>query len=348
LSLHLDAMRFSFMCRPPRPPSRGRRVAIVGAGIAGLTVAGYLACRGVDVVVFERLEEAGGLLLHVIPELRVSHRRVLAGIEELENAMGVEIRRRVRVCGGEAPELEESGFERETIDLRDLVQEFDAVVIATGTWRTRRLGIPGEEAEGVYTALGFLFRMKRYRLEESTEPPPIQLAGRRVAVIGGDIMALDVAMEAIYEGAREVLLLYEGTARECPVGLYAIRSLETRGVRMVELVKPVEIIVEDGRARGLELVKLNPRTREPIEGSRFSIDVDVVINASSVEPTPPVEPGYLGIEVDEQGRIMVDENHRTGNPKVFACGDVVLGPSKLGYAVRDALYTARAVDEFLG
>ncbi len=340
--MYVDAMRFAFMCRE-RGPSKGRRVAIIGAGVAGLTVAGYLICKGFDVTVFERLPEAGGLALHVIPEMRVSPSRVLKGVEDLEK-LGVEIIRGVEVVGGNPPRPE-VGEALKRVQLDDVARDYDAIVVSTGTWRSAKLGIPGEDAKNVLSAITLLYGIKAYRIG-LVDRPPFTLVGRRVVIVGGGIEALDCAIEAVYEGAREIYILFDGVARESPMGLYAIRSLETRGVRFVELVKPVNIVVEDGMARSIELVKLHPRTREPIPYSVFSIDVDIVVNAKQVLPTPPIEDGYMGVKLDEMGRILVDERHRASD-RVYACGDVVTGPSKLGQAIRDALEAALSIESDL-
>ena len=340
--MHVDAIEFAFLCRE-RGATRGRSVAVVGAGVAGLIVAGYMICKGFDVTVFERLQEAGGLAYHVIPEMRVSPSRVLKGVERLEK-LGVEVIRGVEVVGGNPPKPE-VGAPLKTVQIDDVVRDYDAVVIATGTWRTARLGIPGEDAKNVLSAISFLYGVKAYRLG-FVDSPPITLVGKSIAIVGGGIEALDCAIEAVYEGAREIYIVFEGLARESEMGLYAVRSLESRGVRFLELVKPVDIVVEDGVAKSIELVKLHPRTREPIHYSVFSVDVDIVINAHRILPTPPVENGYMGIRLDEFGRIVVDERHRASE-KIYACGDVVTGPSKLGQAIRDALEAALAIESDL-
>ncbi len=341
-----EALRFAFLCPPEKPPSSGRKVAIVGGGPAGLIVAGYLACRGHEVTIFDKLPEAGGLMYFVIPEIRVSSKRVLAGIEELRKIFGVEIVTGTKVVGGEVPRDEEDHLVKKVLDFEEIVRDFDAVVIATGTWRTKRLNVPGEDAEGVYTALDLLFRIKASRLGYLDIRPP-ELYGRRIAIAGGGLMALDVAMEAVYEGASEVTIFYEATLSEAPAGEYAIRSLSAKGVRFVERSKIVGILTENGVAKGIEVARCQPPSYEPVPGTSFVVDVDIVVNAIDVEPTPPFPSGYMGMKLDDRGRIVVDEYHRALPPKIFATGDVVLGPSKLGLAIRDALETARIVDRFL-
>ncbi len=345
-------MRFAFMCRE-RPGASHHRVAVVGAGPAGLSATGYLVCRGFEVDVYEKLPIPGGMMTFAIPRHRIPLDSVMEGVEELRDKFGVKFFTSTKVVCGERRD-EGDDLAASSADLLKLVEDYDAVLIATGTWRSRRLGIPGDDAKNVVSALEFLLDLHREELGLGSG----HLRGfKRVVVIGGGLSAIDAAEESLLNGASEVHLVYRRTIREAPAGEYEVRRLIRLGVNWVELAAPQSIVVENGVARGavFQRMKLGEpdetgRPRPiPIPGSEFEIEADLVVSAIGEIPTPPIasECGGLGKYVGRDGRILADRSLRVSGTNVFAAGDVVTGPSRIGQAVRQGLQAAREVDRAL-
>ncbi|ASJ10031.1 glutamate synthase [Thermococcus sp. P6] len=348
----MGGMRFAFLCRE-KPGPTGKKVAIIGAGPAGLSATGYLVCHGHEVHVYDKLPEPGGLMLFGIPEFRIPIYRVREGCRELENVFEVKFFAGTKVAFGNGDE-EGDDFVENVVDFNELVKEYDAVLISTGTWKSWMPAIEGVDLEGVYPALGYLFRIKSARLGHMgwDEVPPIE--GKKVMVVGAGHTAVDAAMESMLLGAEKVYMSYRRTINEAPAGAYEINLLKQRGIKWLELTVPARIIGEGGRVRAIELQKCrlgeaDERGRRkpiPIEGSNFQIDVDYVIFAVGQRPTPPFA-GDAGIAVDGKGRIVVDSRHMTSREGVFAAGDVVIGPSKVGRAVLDGLLAAESMHLWL-
>jgi len=343
-------MKFGFMCREKGSELRAR-IAIVGAGPAGLAAAGLLACRGADVDVYDKLPHAGGMMMFVIPSMRIPRDSVIEGVEDLESRLGVKFILRTKVFEGEPRHDEGDEFVQNTIPLSKLVEEYDAVLIATGTWRSRRMGIEGEDAEGVYPALEYIYRWNLYDMKLVTEKPYL---GKRVVVVGGGLSAVDAAEVALRRGAEEVYLVYRRTIREAPAGEYEIRRLVREGINWIELAQPTKIVTENGFVKAVEFVRMrlgepdeSGRPRPiPIPGSEFQLEADTVLVAVGELPTPPLSAEALGIRMDKRGRIQVDRFWRASE-KVFAAGDVVTGPSMVGRATGSGLRAARAMGHVL-
>ncbi len=343
-------MKYAFMCSEPEGRIRAR-IAIVGAGPAGLAAAGYLACMGAEVDVYDKLPQPGGMMMFVIPQHRIPRDSVVEGVEDLEKRFGVKFFTKTKVFEGEPRHDEGDDFVERTVPLSKLVEGYDVVLIATGTWRSRRMGVENEDAKGVYTALEFIYGWYIYDAGLSSSQPSM---GKRVAVVGGGLSAVDAAETALRKGAEEVYLLYRRTIREAPAGAFEIKRLVREGVVWMELVQPKRILVENGYVSGIELVRMrlgppdeSGRPRPiPIEGSEFTIEVDTVIAAVGELPTPPMSSEVLGIKMDRRGRIQVDKWWRAAE-KIYAAGDVVTGPSMVGKAVGSGLRAARSIARML-
>ncbi len=345
-------MRFAFLCKESSGGGRGR-VAIVGAGPAGLAAAGYLVCQGYEVDVYDKLPAAGGMMMFVIPPYRIPRENIVEGVEDLEKKFSVKFYYRTKVYCGSTPRHEEGDeFVEKVVDLKNLINEYDAVLISTGTWLSRKMGVPGEDAKNVMPALEFIYRWWIYEQGLTSEKPPI---GRRVVVIGGGLSAVDAAEVAMLKGAQEVYLVYRRTIREAPAGEYEIRRLVREGINWIELAAPTKVIAENGVAKAIEFVKMrlgepdeSGRPRPiPIPGSEFQIEADLIVAAIGEIPTPPLEAECDGIKTDKRGRIIVNERFQTGIEKVFAAGDVVTGPSMVGKAFGSGLRAARSLDLYL-
>ncbi|AFL95347.1 putative glutamate synthase subunit beta [Thermococcus cleftensis] len=346
----MNGMNFAFHCLE-RPEPTGKRVAIIGAGPAGLAAAGYLACKGHEVHVYDKLPEPGGLMLFAIPDFRIPVERVRLGYFDLAKRMGVKFHTGVKVISGERGD-EGDEFVEKTLPFEELVRDFDAVLIATGTWRSWVADIPGIELEGVFKALEYLFRIKSAKLGHMDWKEVPEIEGKRVIVIGAGHTACDAAMESLLMGAEKVYMSYRRTIREAPAGSYEINLLREKGVEWLELTVPVRIIGENGKVKGIELKKCRlgepdasgRRKPIPIEGSEFTVEVDYVVFAIGQTPTPPF---IEGIATDRKGRIVVDSRHMTSREGIFAAGDVVLGPSLVGRATKDGLYAGRDIHLWL-
>ncbi len=345
-------MKFTFMCKEPSSTTLGRgkyKIAIIGGGPAGLSAAGYLACQGYEIHVYEKQPLPGGLMLFAIPEERIPPENIIEGIEELRDRFNVEFITKAKVFGDTKPREDEGdNLVEKIVSLKELVEKYDAVLITTGTWRSRKLHCPGEDGPGVMSALEFLYEIRIYNKGFSSHKPRI---GSRVVVIGGGLSAVDAAIEALAQGAKEVVMAYRRTIKQAPAGVYEIKRLINRGVKWMELVSPTKIVRENGKLKGIELQKMklgepdeSGRPRPiPIPGSEFVLEADTVIEAIGEIPTPPFEDEYLGLKADSRGRIQVDEYFRTTHPKIWAAGDVVTGPSLIGSAVRQGLYAAKSI-----
>jgi len=346
----MEGLNFAFHCLEKPGPS-GKRVAIIGAGPAGLAAAGYLACKGHEVRVYDKLPEPGGLMLFAIPEFRIPVERVRLGYRDLMERMGVKFHTGVKVVSGERKD-EGDEFIKKTVDFEELVKDFDAVLIATGTWRSWLANIPGIELGGGFKAPEDLFRIKSAKLGHMDWSKVPEVEGRRVMVVGAGHTACDAAMESLMMGAEKVYMSYRRTIREAPAGSYEINLLREKGVEWLELTMPKRIIGENGRVKAVELIRTRlsepdetgRRKPVPIEGSEFIVEVDYVVCAMGQVPTPPF---LEGIATDRKGRIVVDSRHMTNREGVFAAGDVVLGPSLVGRATRDGLYAARDIHLWL-
>lgn len=246
-----DYMKFTFMCRE-RKQGINARIAVIGAGPAGLSATGFLACEGYEIDVYDKLPLPGGLMLFAIPPWRIPPERVLGGIRELEERFSVKFITRVKVHSDPSTHEEGDEFAEKIIPFEDIVNTYDMVLVATGTWTSKIPRIPGHGAKGVYTALQYLYEWRLYELGFTSKKPPV---GRRVVVVGGGYSAVDAAERGLKSGA-ETYLVYRRTIKEAPAGIYEIEKLRREGVEFMELVSPIEIVVEDGRAVAVKLQKM--------------------------------------------------------------------------------------------
>jgi glutamate synthase (NADPH/NADH) small chain len=342
-----DYMKFTFMCRE-RKQGVSSRVAVIGAGPAGLSATGFLACEGYEVDVYDKLPLPGGLMLFAIPPWRIPPERVLGGVRELEEKFSVKFNNKVKVHSDASTHEEGDDFVEKILPLEDIINSYDLVLVATGTWASKTPRIPGHNAKGVYTALQYLYEWRLFELGYTTKKPPV---GNRVVVIGGGYSAVDAAERSLKSGA-ETYLVYRRTIKEAPAGIYEIEKLKREGVEFMELVSPLEVIVESERARGVKLQKmqLGPPDESgrpapvPIPGAEIVLEADIVIFATGEAPTPPLSARVaekIGLQLDKSSSLLVNDLMQTRIPKVFAAGDVVHGPSRIGPAVKSGLRAAR-------
>ena len=328
---------------PDPPPPTGKKVAVVGSGPAGLTLAGDLARMGHAVTVFEALHKAGGVLVYGIPEFRLPKAIVAREIEYIER-LGVKMIPNFVV-----------GKTRTVPEL--LAEGYSAVFIGTGAGLPYFMNIPGENLNGVYSANEFLTRsnlMKAYLFPRYDTPIKV---GKRVAVVGGGNVAMDSARTAMRLGAEEVYCIYRRSRAEMPARAEEIENALEEEMILKELTNPVKII---GNQRGwveeIECIRMGlgepdasgRRRPVPLEGSEFRIPVDVVVMAIGQGPNPLVPSTTGGLETTKWGNIIADESTgQTSIPAVFAGGDIVTGAATVILAMGAGRKSARAIDDYL-
>lgn len=330
-----NRMNFAFY-RSDMVPPVGRNIGIIGAGPSGLAAAGYLAVNGYQVEVYDKLPKPGGLMVFGIPGSRIPKERILRGATMLERVYGVLFHTRTKVCCS-APLYEEAGdhFSFDMMGLSDLMDRHDAIVICTGSWKSRKLGVAGEDLAGVYSSLEFLFPIRASSFGgANVSVPPVE--GRHVAVIGAGHSAMDVAHSARKLGAASVSVIYRRTASEAPCGTFEIHRMVETGCAWMELRAPLRFVGEDGAVRGVEV--------KNADGSIEVLPADVVITAIGEIPTPPFAK-ELGLENVRKGDVRW--LNMTAMENVFVAGDVLSGPSKIGQAVYSGLRAARSLTNWL-
>jgi formate dehydrogenase beta subunit len=313
--------------RVQRYPATGSKVAVVGAGPAGLTAAYYLARKGHSVTVFEALAVPGGMVKVGIPDYRLAKNIMMNDIKEIE-AAGVYIRLNSPVDSIQG--LLDSGFQ--------------SVLCALGAHEAQSLGVPGEDDSRVLGGVAFL---RQVNLKQETK------LGKRVAVIGGGNTAMDCARAAVRLGATDVSIIYRRTRAEMPAAPEEIEEAMDEGIKFIFLAAPVRAIPE-GNSFFLENVRMKlgaedasgRRRPEPIKGSEFRVELDNVIAAISQSP---VIPAGFGVATDKYSRINVDkETMATSLKGVYAAGDVVLGPATVIEAIAQGRVAAESIDRYLG
>ncbi len=299
------------------PVTRNERIAVVGAGPAGLTAAKDLALRGYPVVVFEELPEAGGMLRYGIPSYRLP-RNILAKEIEAIAALGVDIRCNTRIG--------------RDISLEQVRKEFDYVYLAPGAHKSQRMGVEGEDLQGVYGGVEFL---RDFNLDEEKWLKGAKTLGRKVAVVGGGNSAIDAARCALRLGA-EVTILYRRLRADMPAAKEEIVAAEHEGIKIEYLVAPLKIVGKDGNVTGIscqrmelgEFDRSGRRRPVAVPGSEFTLDVDAVVAAIGQAPDVSFVPGDSGVAVNKWDTFDVEKGTKaqTSHPKVFAGGDAVTGP----------------------
>ena len=332
------------MAVPELPPSSGKKVAVIGAGPAGLTCAADLARYGHAVTIFESLHEAGGVLIYGIPEFRLPKAIVKAEVDYVRQ-LGVDIR------------LDSVIGKLFTIDELLGEQGYDAIFLGTGAGLPRFMGIPGENYNGVYSANEFLTRtnlMKAYLFPEYDTP--IKVKGRAVVVGGGNV-AMDSARCALRLGNEEVTIVYRRSRTELPARLEEVENAEEEGIIFELLTNPVEIYGDDnGWVRGMRCIRMElgepddsgRRRPVPIPGSEFDTEVDIVVMAIGTSPNPLVFTEAGGLERTRWGTVVADEETgRTTKATVWAGGDIVTGAATVISAMGAGKRAAADIDRFL-
>jgi glutamate synthase (NADPH/NADH) small chain len=328
---------------PPRPQPNGKRVAVVGAGPAGLTIAGDLVKLGYGVKIFEALHKAGGVLVYGIPEFRLPKAIVDAEVDYLQK-LGVEI------------EMNAVIGRIKTVD--ELFAEgFDAVFLGVGAGAPVFMNIPGENLSGIYSANEYLTRsnlMKAYRFPEYDTPI---VRGKNVAVIGGGNVAMDSVRTALRLGAENAFIIYRRTEKEMPARIEEVHHAQEEGVQFKLLTNPVEYIGDkDGWVTGVRCQRMElgepddsgRRRPVPVAGSEFVIPVDTVVVAVGTMANPIVPATTPGLETNRWGYIVTqDESGRTSREGVYAGGDIVTGSATVILAMGAGRQAAKAIHAYL-
>ena len=330
--------------KPTAPAEKnGKKVAVIGSGPSGLTCAGDLAKLGYDVTIFEALHKAGGVLVYGIPEFRLPKSAVVEKEVENVKALGVKIETNV-IIG-------------KSVTIDELMDEegFEAVFIGSGAGLPMFMGIPGENANGVFSANEFLTRnnlMKAFREDYDT---PIA-KGKKVAVVGGGNVAMDAARTALRLGA-EVHIVYRRSEAELPARAEEVHHAKEEGIIFDLLTNPKEILVDENDwVKGIKLVKMElgepdaSGRRRPVEvpGSEYEIDVDTVIMSLGTSPNPLISSTTIGLDTNRRKCIIADEvTGQTSKDGVFAGGDAVTGAATVILAMGAGKAAAKGIHEFL-
>ncbi len=322
---------------------KGKKVAVIGSGPAGLTCAGDLAKMGYDVTIFEALHEPGGVLTYGIPEFRLPKEAVVQ--PEIDNVRKLGVTIETDVVIGKSV----------TIDQLMEEEGFEAVFIGSGAGLPKFMGIPGENANGVFSANEYLTRsnlMKAFRDDYDT---PI-VAGKKVAVVGGGNVAMDAARTALRLGA-DVHIVYRRSEAELPARVEEVHHAKEEGVVFNLLTNPVEILTDDkGWVKGMVVRKMelgepdDSGRRRPVEipGSDYTIDVDTVIMSLGTSPNPLISSTTKGLETNRRKCIVAEaENGQTTREGVFAGGDAVTGAATVILAMEAGKHGAKGIDEYL-
>ncbi|MCI7181409.1 MAG: NADPH-dependent glutamate synthase [Schaedlerella sp.] len=330
--------------KPEAPETtNGHKVAVIGSGPSGLTCAGDLAKMGYEVTVFEALHELGGVLVYGIPEFRLPKQKVVA--KEIEKVKELGVKFETNVVIGKST----------TID--QLIEEegFEAVFIGSGAGLPMFMGIPGENANGVFSANEYLTRSNLMKAFDDSYDTPI-IGGKKVAVVGGGNVAMDAARTALRLGA-EVHIVYRRSEAELPARVEEVHHAKEEGVIFDLLTNPKEILVDEkGNITAMKVVKMElgepdaSGRRRPVEipGSEYEIEVDTVIMSLGTSPNPLISSTTKGLEVNRRKCIVADEEFgKTSKEGVYAGGDAVTGAATVILAMGAGKAGAKGIDKYL-
>lgn len=320
----------------------GKKVAVIGSGPAGLACAGDLAKMGYDVTIFEAMHEPGGVLIYGIPEFRLPKTEVVQAEINNMKELGVKIETNVIVG--------------RTITIDELLEEegFESVFIGSGAGLPKFMGIPGENANGVFSANEFLTRVNLMKAYKDDYMTPVR-SGKSVAVIGGGNVAMDAARTAVRLGS-ETHIVYRRSDAELPARLEEIHHAREEGVIFDTLTNPTEILLdENGDVKGMVCVKMElgeadesgRRRPQVIENSEFVMNVDTVIMALGTSPNPLITSTTKGLDINKWECIVADEDGITSKEGVFAGGDAVTGAATVISAMGAGRKAAKAMNEYM-
>ena len=319
---------------------KNKKVAVIGSGPSGLTCAGDLAKMGYDVTIFEALHEPGGVLVYGIPEFRLPKSTVVAS--EIENVKSLGVKIETNVVIGKSM----------TID--QLIEEegFEAVFIGSGAGLPRFMGIPGENANGVFSANEYLTRSNLMKAFNDDYDTPIARFNK-VAIVGGGNVAMDAARTALRLGA-EVHIVYRRSEAELPARAEEVHHAKEEGIIFDLLTNPTEIIAdENGWVKGMKCVKMEPDAsgrRRPVEvpGSEYVMDLDAVIMSLGTSPNPLISSTTKGLDINNRKCIIAEEETgKTTKTGVYAGGDAVTGAATVILAMGAGKAGAKGIDEYL-
>ena len=330
--------------KPEKPEkTNGHKVAVIGSGPSGLTCAGDLAKLGYEVTVFEALHELGGVLVYGIPEFRLPKQKVVK--KEIEKVKELGVKFETNVVIGKST----------TIDQLMEEEDFEAVFIGSGAGLPMFMGIPGETANGVFSANEYLTRSNLMKAFDDSYDTPIA-AGKKVAVVGGGNVAMDAARTALRLGA-EVHIVYRRSEAELPARAEEVHHAKEEGIIFDLLTNPKKINVDEkGNITSMTVVKMElgepdaSGRRRPveIEGSEYDIEVDTVIMSLGTSPNPLISSTTKGLETNRRKCIVAEEeNGQTSKEGVFAGGDAVTGAATVILAMGAGKAGAKGIDEYL-
>ncbi|ABS60149.1 NADPH-dependent glutamate synthase [Fervidobacterium nodosum] len=317
-----------------------KRVAIIGSGPAGLTVASELGKRGYQIDIYEALHEFGGVLIYGIPEFRLPKSIVKKEIFDLEK-LGVNFLKNIPV-----------GY---AIPVHEILEDYDAVFVGVGAGTPKFMGIPGSELNGVYSANEFLTRvnlMRAYKFPEYDTPIRV---GKKAVVVGGGNTAMDAARSALRLGA-DVTIVYRRTEAEMPARKAEIHHAKEEGIKILTLATPVKYVGdENGNLIAIECVRMElgepdeSGRRRPVfvNGSNFIIEADTVIEAIGTEANKFLLSQFPDLKTNKYGYIITNEYGQTSIPKVFAGGDIVTGSATVILAMGAGKSAAQGIQKFL-
>jgi glutamate synthase (NADPH/NADH) small chain len=320
----------------------GKKVAVIGAGPAGLGCADVLTRNGVQAVVYDKNPEVGGLLTFGIPEFKLEKEVVKRRRDVLEG-MGVEFVLNTEV-----------GTD---VQFDQLIEDYDAVFLGMGTYTYMKGGFPGEDKEGVYEALPYLVANNKKQLELDS-PDYVDLAGQKVVVLGGGDTAMDCNRTAIRQGADSVQCAYRRDEENMPGSRREVNNAREEGVEFLWNRQPVEV-VGNGKVEGIKVVttalgdpdERGRRSPQAIPGSEEIISADAVVIAFGFRQSPAPWFSDYGVEIDEGGRVVAPEQgacaFQTTNPKIFAGGDMVRGSDLVVTAVWEGRQAAEGILDYL-
>ena len=322
---------------------KGKKVAVIGSGPAGLTCAGDLAKMGYDVTIFEALHEAGGVLVYGIPEFRLPKENVVK--KEIENVLSLGVKIETNVIVGKSVTIDELLNE----------EGYSAVFIGSGAGLPKFMGIPGENANGVFSANEYLTRSNLMKAFQADSATPIR-ESKKVAVVGGGNVAMDAARTALRLGA-EVHIVYRRSEEELPARVEEVHHAKQEGIIFDLLTNPVEILEDEkGWVKGMKCVRMElgepdaSGRRRPVEipGSEFTLELDTVIMALGTSPNPLISSTTEGLETNNRKCIVAsEENGQTSKAAVFAGGDAVTGAATVILAMGAGKAGAKGIDEYL-